>query len=361
MALVILAGGSGQRFWPLSTSAFPKQFLDLEGCGRSLLQSTYDRAVAFSGGTANVFVLTGARYEGLVRGQLPDLSIDRVLVEPVGRDTAPAVALALLEIRARMGDVVMAVLPSDHRIADEEAFGRALDAAYGLARDTRGIVTLGVTPDRPATGFGYIERGDPVGEGYRVSRFVEKPDADRAAAYLEAGSFSWNAGIFVFSTLTMYEELSLHAPEILRPMEDAYSLGALRHTFARVPKRSLDYAVLEKTDRAFVVPASFGWDDLGDWAALERIGIADPGAGAPNTVVGRHVGIDTEGSIIYNHDDDGVIATFGVRDVVIVRRGGAVLLVAKDRVQDIKRLIQQPELLALDLPPAARSKDTVEA
>jgi len=359
MALVILAGGSGQRFWPLSTAHFPKQFLDLEGTGRSLLQSTHRRLVELAGGTGNVFVLTGARYEALVREQLPDLPVDHVLVEPVARDTGPAVAMALLEMRSRMGDVVMAVLPSDHRIVDEDAFGRAITSAGVLARDTGGIVTLGVTPDRPATGFGYIERGDPVGQGFRVSRFVEKPDLARATEYVASGRFSWNAGIFVFGTLTMYRELARHAPDIMRPMEAAFSLGALRHTFGRVPRRSLDYAVLEKTDRAFVVPASFGWDDLGDWSALERIW-AD-GSGVPNTVIGRHVGIETEGNIIYNHDDDGIIATLGVRDLVIVRRGGAVLLVAKDRVQDLKRLIEHPELLALDLAAASRARGTAEA
>jgi mannose-1-phosphate guanylyltransferase len=347
VALVILAGGGGRRFWPLSTVEHPKQFLDLEGVGRTLLQRTYDRLRGINGGTRSVYVQTTARYEPLVRSQLPELPLDHVFAEPVTRDTGPAIALAVLEMRARMGDVPMAVFPSDHRVGDDEAFARALDAAVTMAVETRGIITLGMTPDRPATGFGYVKRGAPVGAGFRVESFVEKPDRRTAAAYVRSGRYSWNAGIFVFCSGVMYEELAANAPDVLRPLEAAFDTGSVHYAYGRLPKRSLDYAVLEKTERAYVVPASFGWDDLGDWSALERVRNVDEAL--RNTVVGHHVGIETEGTIVYNDDEDGVIATLGVRDMVVVRRGGVVLLVAKDRVQDIKELTERVELQDLDL------------
>lgn len=359
VALVILAGGGGKRFWPLSTTEHPKQFLDLEGKGRTLLQRTFDRLRAVGGGTRSVFVQTTSRYEALVRRQLPELPLDHVLTEPVTRDTAPAVALAVLEMRSRMGNVPMAIFPSDHRIEDEEAFAWGLGAAVSMAVETQGIVTLGMTPDRPATGFGYIKRGEPVGPGFRVERFVEKPDLNTAASYVRSGRYSWNAGIFVFCSGVMYEELAAYAPDVLRPLEAAFETGSVHHAYGRLPKRSLDYAVLEKTERAYVVPARFGWDDLGDWGALERVRTAD--GALRNTIVGRHVGIETEGSIVYNDDDDGVIATLGVRDIVVVRRGGVVLLVAKDRVQDIKQLTERIELQDLDQAALHAGSTAVEA
>jgi len=375
---IILAGGSGQRFWPLSTPERPKQFLDLETTGRTLLQATFDRLTPVCGGPTGVYVVTGERYRELVEAQLPEVPVRQVLLEPLGRDTAAAIALATLEVRARHGDVTVGVFPADHRVDDPQAFADAVRRAAMLAETHGAIVTLGMRPDRPATGYGYIEVGEAVGDapapplGHRVARFVEKPDLDTAQGYLDTGRFLWNAGIFVAPARVLTEELERYAPEVMLPLAAAHRDGRAAAIYPLLPKRSIDYAVMEHTDRACVVPAAFGWDDLGDWVALERLprasgrprtGSADeavvanadhtavePPAGR-NTVVGRHVGIDTEGSIIYN-DGDGVIVTVGVRDVVVVRRGDAVLLVAKDQVQQLKRALEHPVLLDAPATPA---------
>jgi len=335
-AAVIMAGGSGQRFWPLSTSDRPKQFLDLERHGRSLLQATWDRVSPLAGRPECTFVVTGGRYAKLVADQLPDLPTANLLLEPIARDTAPAIALAALEARRRLGDVVLGVFPSDHRVGDVARFQVAIRDAVDLARRTGGIVTLGVQPDRPATAYGYIQRGEPVLNGFRVARFVEKPDVDRARAYLAAGTYAWNAGIFVSRVEALLGELDRHAPDIVRPLDDAVAEGRVAETFPTLRRVSIDVAVLEATDNAYVLPADFAWDDIGDWQALERLLSRTDG----DTAVGRHIGLGGGGNIVYSDDDDGVIVTVGIEDVVVVHRRNTVLVVPKDRVQDIKRLFE---------------------
>ncbi|HEX7022555.1 MAG TPA: mannose-1-phosphate guanylyltransferase [Trueperaceae bacterium] len=338
---VIMAGGKGQRFWPLSTEARPKQFLDLERCGRTMLQATFDRLLPAAGGRENVLVVTGERYAPLVREQLPELPDGNLLLEPVGRDTAPAIALAALELEARYGDPIMGLFPSDHRIGNAPAFQDTLRRALRLARDTRGLVTLGIRPNHAATGYGYIERGAPEGDGFRVARFIEKPDRVRAERFLAAGNYSWNGGIFLWSVTTILEELQAYAPGVLTPLSEAYAAGSVTEAFGQLDKISIDYAVLEKTRRAFVLPCDFDWDDVGDWVALERL--LGQGQGA-NTVVGRHVGREAHGNIVYTENAEDVIVTLGVENLVIVKRGNTVLLVRKDRVQDIKKLLEDERL-----------------
>ncbi len=343
-AAVIMAGGSGQRFWPLSTAEKPKQFLDLEHCGRTLLQSTYDRVLPLAGDSSHIFVITGERYAALIREQLPSLPSDNLLLEPVARDTAPAMAFAALKLKARLGNPVMGLFPSDHRVGKFCAFQNTLREASDLAATTKGIVTLGMKPDRPATGYGYIERGAAVfaTPGYKVARFVEKPNLATAQSYLEAGNFSWNGGIFVCHVSTLLEELKQFMPELLNPLTAAHREGRVAEVFPTLPKLSIDYGVLEKTARAYVIPADFDWDDVGDWQALERLLPTDTNA---NTVIGHYVGLEGSGNIIYTEDDDNVIVTLGLSDIVAVKRGKATLLVRKDRVQDIKALLQDERLV----------------
>lgn len=342
---VLMAGGRGQRFWPLSTDARPKQFLDLERCGRSLLQSTYDRVLPLLDDPSKVYVATAEAYVPLVREQLPDLPEDHLLVEPVGRDSAPAIAFAALEIHARTGGALAAFLPTDHRIGDAAAFRATLGDAFAMAGETRGLLTIGIRPDRPATGYGYIERGAPAGAGFAVTRFVEKPTAQRAEQYLATGRYAWNAGMFVWSTDVILGELDAHAPDLMQPLRRARAAGTVHRDFGALPKISIDYAVMERTDRAYMVPGDFGWDDIGDWVALERlIGQAD---GSANTVVGRHVGLHASGNIVYTEDTEDVVVTLGVDDLVIAKRGNVLLLVHKDRVADIKSLLADEELTKL--------------
>jgi mannose-1-phosphate guanylyltransferase len=336
LTAVIMAGGQGQRFWPLSTVDRPKQFLDLERTGRTLLQATFDRLLPLAGTASNVYVATAARYVQLVREQLPMVPLRNVLIEPTARDSAPAVALASLAIHARTGGALLGFFSSDHRIGDEAAFRAGVRHAALLAQYERGLVTLGIEPTHPATGYGYIERGDPVAHGYRVRRFVEKPHADAARAYLATGSFLWNAGIFVWRSDVILDELDAHAPSIMGPLREAADHGKLAEAFGTLPKLSIDFAVMERTERAYVVPVACDWDDIGDWVALERLLDRGPDT---NTVVGRHFGLETSGNIIYTEDPSDSIFTVGVHNLIVVKHGSTVLLVAKDRVADIKRLL----------------------
>jgi mannose-1-phosphate guanylyltransferase len=334
---VIMAGGSGQRFWPLSTADKPKQFLDLEHTGRTLLQATCDRLLALTGTPDTIHVVTCRQYAGLILEQLPELDHHNLIIEPLARDTAPAIGLAALELHARHGDVLMGLFPSDHRIGAPAAFQEALKQATLLTQETRGLTTLGIHPTFPATGYGYIRTGDTVGGGaYRVAQFVEKPDEARAKTYLQEGTYAWNGGIFLWHTSTILTELQQHAPDLFTPLEHAFCRKQIPQVFPTLPKISIDYAVLEKTQRAYVIPAEFAWDDLGDWLALERLLRQN----APQTALGKHVGIDSSGSLIYTTDGEDLIITIGLDDVVIVKQGNRMLVSRKDRVQDIKKALQ---------------------
>lgn len=336
---IILAGGKGERFWPVSRLKRPKQFLCLDGGDRSLMQSTADRLLPLANWD-EMFVITAAHLADGVKEQLPDMPTENILVEPQGRDTAPAVAWATLEVTKRYGDdAICGFFPADHYIVDEERYRDTLQAAADLAVSKGAIATLGITPTFPSTGYGYIEQGESAGRfsgvtnlpAYKVSRFAEKPNKETAEQFLASGKYSWNSGMFIFPAAVMIAELKQHAPEMTQALiekgVDAY---------ATLSKLSIDYAVMEKTDRAYVVPADFGWDDLGDWNAIERLLKGD----AQNVELCQHVGLNTTGSILYSANDDELIVTIGLEDVVVVRDGNATLIVKKDRTQEIKQAVK---------------------
>jgi mannose-1-phosphate guanylyltransferase len=377
---IIMAGGKGQRFWPLSTEDKPKQFLDLERCGRSLLQGTYDRLLPLTGGANNVFIATGQQYVELIKEQLPEIPEDNLIIEPVGRDSAPAVAYASLVIQERFGDAIIGFFPSDHRIGKPDTFRATLARAINLADKTKGLLTIGINPDRPATGYGYIQAGGEVGEGFHVKKFAEKPNVNKAKTYLASGNFFWNAGIFVWHTDAIISELDAHAPYLTQPLRDAMQATPLDHqnnhptnlnpqainhqsnyqnqneakeareevinrVFPTLKKISIDFAVMEYTKKAYVIPGDFDWDDIGDWVALERL--LSKNNEDTNTVVGRHVGLETHANIIYTENPEDVIVTLGVKDLVVVKRGNTILLMHKDRVQDIKKLLEDSRISEL--------------
>ncbi|HEY9764040.1 MAG TPA: mannose-1-phosphate guanylyltransferase [Trichocoleus sp.] len=335
---VILAGGKGERFWPVSRLKHPKQFLCLDGSGHSLLQATANRLLTLAGDWNSLWVITAGHLAEGVRSQLPQLPEENLLVEPQGRDTAPAVAWATLEVAKKHGeDAVVAFFPADHWIADETAFCQTLTCAAELAVAEGAIATLGISPTYPSTGYGYIEQGEDAGtygslNAYKVSRFTEKPDKETAEAFINSGRFSWNSGMFIFPASVMLNELKTHAAELMGPI-----LEQGVEAYATLPKLSIDYAVMEKTDRAYVMPVSFGWDDLGDWNAVERL-LKKPED--PNVELATHVGIDTTGSILYSANPDEVVVTIGLENVVVVRDGNATLIVHKDRTQDIKKAVK---------------------
>ena len=332
-----MAGGKGERFWPVSRLKRPKQFLCLDGSGVSLLQATASRLLDLAEGWENLWVITSAIISEGVRKQLPELPESNILIEPQGKDTAPAVAWATLEIAKKYGkDAIVGFFPADHWIGDIDAYTKTLKAAAKEAATEASIVTLGIKPNQPATGYGYIEQGIekakidglPV---YEVTRFTEKPDQQTAQSFIDTGRFSWNSGMFIFRAGVVLDELQKYAPNLLNLLaekgQDAY---------AELEKESIDYALMEKTQLSYVLPANFGWDDLGDWNGVERLlkGNQD------NVELGTHIGKNTQNAIIYTSDHNEVIVTIGLKDVVIVRDGNVTLVVDKEHTQEIKQVVK---------------------
>jgi mannose-1-phosphate guanylyltransferase len=343
---VILAGGKGERFWPLSRKHRPKQFLCLDGSGESLIQATANRLVPIVGGWEDIWVITSKLLETGVQEQLPNLPVANLLAEPEGRDTAAAVAWATLEVAKRYGeDVVVGFFPADAWIGETGAFAKTIAAAVELAHIQGAIVTLGITPTYPSIGYGYIQRGASSGDyqqlpAYQTLRFTEKPDLDTAKDFIASGDYTWNSGIFIFTAKTAIAELQLHAPELMQLLtEKGVSI------YATLPKISIDYALMEKTKLTHVIPADFGWDDLGDWNAIERLLKGDN----INVELANHVCIDTQGSVVYASNPDEVVVTIGLEDLVVVRDGDVTLIVAKNRTQEIKQVLGKiKENLELD-------------
>jgi mannose-1-phosphate guanylyltransferase len=338
---IILAGGKGERFWPLSRKHRPKQFLSLDGTGVSLLQGTAQRLLTIAGGWEQVWVITSAQLAEGVKEQLPELPIANLLVEPEGRDTAAAVAWATLMVAARYGtQATVGFFPADHYIADETEFNNTLAAAAALASAIPAIVTLGIAPHFPATGYGYIQEGEQAGDflghqAFKVNRFAEKPDRATATKFIELGNYTWNSGMFIFAAQTLLNEMQVHAPEIMTPLA-AHGIEA----YPTLPKQSIDYALMEKTQLAYVLPVSFGWDDLGDWNAIERL-LKGDAAHNPNVELAEHIGLDTAGAILYASNSDEVIVTIGLENVVVVRDGNVTLVVDKNRTQEIKGVLNK--------------------
>ncbi|MBE9043362.1 mannose-1-phosphate guanylyltransferase [Pleurocapsales cyanobacterium LEGE 10410] len=334
---IILAGGKGERFWPVSRLKRPKQFLCFDDSGRSLLQSTADRLLNLAGGWDNLWVITSEIIADGVKEQLPDLPESNILIEPQGRDTAPAVAWATLEVANKYSeDAIVGFFPADHWIGDTMAYEKTLQAAVQQAVAEASIVTLGIKPDQPATGYGYIEQGDKQADFndlpvYKVTRFTEKPDTTTAQSFIDTGKFSWNSGMFIFKAGVVLDELKKYAPQLINLL-----LEKGRDAYAELEKESIDYALMEKTQLARVLPANFGWDDLGDWNGVERLLKGD----RDNVELGTHIGKDTHDAIIYTSDRDEVVVTIGLKDVVIVRDGKVTLVVDKDHTQDIKQVVK---------------------
>ena len=342
---VVLSGGSGTRLWPLSRQNQPKQFLALIG-EHSLYQETVLRASRLPGAAAPVTVCA-EDHRFMVGEQLAAVGLANggILLEPAARNTAPAIALAALHLLARDRDASMLVLPADHLIEDEAAFREAVAGANAHASDDS-LVTFGIRPDYAETGYGYIRRGNALGEaGFEVERFVEKPDRETAEAYLADGGYWWNSGMFLFRAARYLDELERHAPAIAQAAREAYANARSdldftridREAFAASPSDSIDYAVMEKTDRAAVVPVSCGWSDIGSWSALWSVAERDAD---DNRHDGDVISVDSRGNLV-RAAERRMIATLGVEDLVIVDTPDATLVARKDRVQDVKTLVDR--------------------
>lgn len=341
---VIMCGGSGTRLWPLSRKSRPKHLLPLLG-GRSLLQETATRLKSGMAGLDILppLVVTGAAQVNAVAEQLSEAGVEPVaiLIEPAGRNTAAVAAAAVAWAKTAGEDALMLLLPSDHHIARPDTFAQAIADGAALAATDR-IVTFGIVPDRPHTGYGYIRRGDALGDGFAVDRFVEKPDADTAAAYLAEGGYSWNAGIFLFHPATMAGELDAYAPEIAGAVRSAVS-GARQaenrfdldpNSFASAPSVPVDKAVMEKTAKAAVIPVDMGWSDVGSWSSLfEVLGKDSHG----NAVSGPSRVIDCRSTQVRS---TGPLTTVvGVDNVSVIVTDDAVLVIANACSEDVRKVV----------------------
>ncbi len=340
---VILAGGWGERLWPMSTRERPKQLLELAGEG-SLVAQTLAR-VAPLVTVEGSLVLTGAALRDRMVEELEQIPPARIVGEPVGRNTAPAIALAAHVLVAQDPDAVLTVLPADHVIQNAEAFRRALAVAFDAAESERALVTLGIRPTRPETEYGYVREGEPSGiDGvFEVERFVEKPDRETAARYLLDCGYHWNSGIFIWRADVFLAEVERHLPEVAAALEavegepgTAGFEAGIEQFYRESPGISVDYGVMEKADRVVVVPCEIGWDDVGAWPALARIWPTDE---AGNAVEGEAIVLDSEGTVVYS--EDGLVAVVGLSDVVVARTAGATLVCPKDRARDVRAVVEE--------------------
>jgi mannose-1-phosphate guanylyltransferase len=339
---VVMAGGSGTRFWPLSRVRRPKQFLPLSS-GKPLLLETLGRLKGLAT-PSHTYVVCGPVHAALVRRMVRSLPSKNVLVEPVARNTAPAIALATWCIAARDPDAVLAVLPSDHHVADPAGFRSVLQQAVKVAR-SGDLVTVGITPTRPETGYGYIRLGAPLGPGaFRVQAFVEKPDALLAQEYVSSKEYLWNGGMFVFAARAMQEAFARHLPDVAKAMEALAPLvgkrgfqKALARAFPRLPSVSVDYGVMEKARNIAVVPGDFGWSDVGSFAAIPEVRPTDADG---NVVVGKAtLLLDSAGCVVLG-EGGRTVAVLGMRDTVVVDAGDAVLVIPKERSQDVRQIVE---------------------
>lgn len=338
--IVIMAGGIGSRLWPVSTPEMPKQFIDLLGVGKSLLQLTVERFRPVAD-IAGMWVVTSENYVDIVRKQLPEMPADHILAEPVPRNTAPCIAYACWRIMREDPEANIVVTPSDAIVLKTELFSEIISKALEFTASTYSIVTVGIHPDRPETGYGYIcSSSKEEGNVVKVNEFREKPDRETAGRYLAAGNYFWNAGIFVWSVSTIVDQMRRHAPQIAGMMDKiARTFGteeekaALAEFFPQCDKISIDYAVMEKSDSIYVISADLGWSDLGSWTSAGSH-IAEGPDG--NRVVGNDVRlIDSEGCIVHAEECRKVVVK-GLKDYVVACRGGNLLVCPAADEQKIK-------------------------
>ncbi|MBR1753915.1 mannose-1-phosphate guanylyltransferase/mannose-6-phosphate isomerase [bacterium] len=337
MYAIILAGGSGSRLWPLSRELYPKQLLNIND-DKSLLQSTFSRLNAFIE-AKNIVSTTNTKHVANVKRQLGELSSDiSVLSEPLGRNTAPAIAVATKYLIEQSGDDVILVVPSDHLINDTEKFKATVEKGAKLAQDGY-VVTFGIQPDYPETGYGYINVSDEnLLDGYKVNRFVEKPDLETAKKYLASGQYYWNSGIFMFKASVMLKEIEKYAPDIfvsLKNFDFSKSDKIEYNAFEKMPSISIDYAVMEKSDKIALVKLESDWNDLGSWQSIYDISQKDVNG---NVFIGHVLDENSKNTLVYSSSK--LVATIGLEDVILVETEDAVLACKKDKTQDVKKIYE---------------------
>ncbi len=345
---VVMAGGVGSRFWPVSRTALPKQFLDILGTGKSFIRHTYER---FEGivPPENFLVVTNVNYKPLVLEHLPELREEQVLCEPLGRNTAPCIAYAAYKLRAKDPSSTMVVTPADHLVLNESEFARVATEGLDFAEAHDALVTIGIRPSRPDTGYGYIQidASEPAGTMHRVKTFTEKPTLDVAKMFVESGEFFWNSGIFIWKTETIVREMETHLPDmaqLFRSIADAYNTpdeaAAIDRIYPECRNVSIDYGVMEKASDVYVRCSEFGWSDIGTWGSLYTHAAKDAEG---NAVSGEVMAYDTTGCIL--RVPEGKLAVVqGLKDYIVVQSEDALLICPKADEQNIRRYVEEVRL-----------------
>ncbi len=342
--VAIMAGGVGSRFWPASRTSMPKQFLDILGVGKSLIRLTFERFLQLCP-AENIYIVTNAQYHALVKEHLPELTDQQILLEPSRNNTAPCVAYTALKLHALDPDANLVVAPSDHIILDEANFIATLRNGLAFTDANDALLTLGIEPTRPDTGYGYIEveSSQPQqGEVYPVASFREKPDLETAKSYLAAGNYFWNAGIFLWKVDKLLRAFQKHAGEIYRILSAETSVfnteaeqAFIDRTYPTTPSISIDYAIMEKADNVYTIPSAFGWSDLGTWASLHAESDKDA---AGNVIQGKRVWAPGLRNTLVRAPEEKLVVLGGLDDYIVVDEGDILLVWPKSREQEIKKV-----------------------
>ena len=342
---ILMAGGVGSRFWPVSTTDFPKQFHDMLGSGQTLIQKTFSRLSKLIP-AENILILTNEKYNHIVLEQLPMVKPEQVLLEPAMRNTAPCILYASLKIQKQNPNAVMVVAPSDHWIEDEKAFTENLQACFDYCSSENALLTLGITPTFPNTGFGYIEFDKTDSNRIKkVNQFREKPDYETAKSFLASGNFLWNGGIFIWSVKSITESFEKFQPQmnaLFQQGMDRYNTsdeaGFINENYAAAENISIDYAVMEKAKNVYVLPATFDWNDLGTWGSLhEKLDKDDKS----NAVVNATVLLNNASGNIISTSKDKLVIIDGLEDYIIVDKDNTLLIYPKEKEQEIKGIVSQ--------------------
>lgn len=340
---LIMAGGRGERFWPKSRKTLPKQFLSLTGDGKTMIQLTVERILPLVE-MDDIYIVTNKDYRQLVREQLPEIPERNILCEPVGRNTAPCIGLGAMHINQKYDDAVMMVLPSDHLIKQKKLFVDILGQACEIAEEDGNIVTVGITPSYPETGYGYIKflTEKKKGSAFKVEKFVEKPNMDKAKEYLASGDYLWNSGMFMWKVSTILNKMQTLLPQIYQKLTQiGEAIGTpeedkvLQEVFHTVESISVDYGILEKTDSIYTLPGDFGWDDVGSWLAVSRVRGTDENN---NVLTGNVLAVDTTDCVVEAQEK--LIATVGLKNLVVVDTKDAMLICEKEKANDIKKVLE---------------------
>jgi mannose-1-phosphate guanylyltransferase len=343
--VAIMAGGIGSRFWPASRSSKPKQFLDILDSGKSLIRSTFERYLGICP-AENIYILTNMEYVDLVREQLPELRDDQILGEPMRKNTAPCIAYVSYKIRKKNSEANIIVAPSDHIILNEQAYTEASLKALDFVSRHDALCTLGIMPSRPDTGYGYIQYLDgAVEEGiHKVKTFTEKPDLATAKMFVNSGEFLWNAGIFIWNVNTIIEALEKYLPDVsdsFQEVEGKINTNAeplaIKKAFGHCRSVSIDYGIMEKAQNVYVIPAEFGWSDLGTWASLHAEKSKDSNS---NAVSGQHVKLYDSSNNMISVPKDKLVVIEGLENFIVVDTGDVLLICDKDKEQNIKAITQ---------------------